>query len=165
MLDDYPRQLEALRYSARTFGADFDVAQFAEAFSSDEPELYTRVQAIERALGRLQGYMATMAENGAKLAGLTRRAPRDREPKVQRDFEALRDADAISKDLCRRLVASQRLRNQFEHDYVKADAEDLHEAVAQLLQLAPEFLDRFARWIEPHLSGSTSEGAVAEAEL
>jgi hypothetical protein len=98
-LEDYPRQLEALRFSTRTFGADFDLAEFAAAFSSDDPALYTRVQAIERALGRLQSYMAAMAEDGTKLAGLDRRSPKDREPKSQPAFEALRDAEVITKDL------------------------------------------------------------------
>ena len=150
-LDDYPRQLEALRFSTRTFGADFDLAEFAAAFSSDDPALYTRVQAIERALGRLQSYMAAMAEDGTKLAGLDRRSLKDREPKAQPAFEALRDAGVITKDLCRRLVASQKLRNKFEHDYVTAEAEDLHEAVMQVLELAPEFLDRLARWLPRYL--------------
>ena len=154
-LEDYPRQLEALRFSARTFGPDFGLAQLADAFSSDEPELYTRVQAIERALGRLQSYMAAMAEDGTKLAGLVRRATQDREPRAQPAFEALRDAGVITKDICGRIVASQRIRNRLEHDYVKMDAEDLHEAVTQMLKLAPEFLDRFARWVEPHLVGPT----------
>jgi len=151
-LEDYPRQLEALRFSTRTFGGEFDLAEFAAAFSSDDPELYTRVQAIERALGRLQSYMAAMADDSTKLAGLDRRALKDREPRAQPAFEALRDGGVITKDLCRRLVASQKLRNRFEHDYVKAEAEDLHEAVTQLLELAPEFLDRLARWLPPHLA-------------
>lgn len=151
-LADYPRQLAALRYSTQTFGEDFDLDKFTAAFLSDRPEPYTRVQAIERAFGRLQSYMAAMAENGAKLADLPRRAPRDREPRAQPAFEALCDDGAITKDLCTRLVASQKLRNRFEHEYVKVDAEDVHEAVAQLLTLAPEFLDRFARWVEPHLA-------------
>jgi len=151
-LADYPRQLEALRFSVRTFGPDFDIAEFARAFSSDEPELYTRIQAIERALGQLQSYIAAMASDGTKLAGLPRRAPQDGELRAQPDFEALRDAGVITKDLCGRIIASQRLRNRFEHDYVKIDAEDLHEAVTKLLTIAPEFLDRFARWVEPHLT-------------
>lgn len=154
-LDDYPRQLEALRYSAGTFGEDFDLAEFAGAFSSDLPERYTRVQAIERAFGQLQNAMAALADNGTKLAELPRSAPRDRQPRAQPAFETLRDTGAITKDLCARLVALQKLRNRFEHDYVKVDAQDVHEAVTELLVVAPEFLDRFARWIEPYLSSGS----------
>lgn len=150
-LADFPRQLEALRFSTRSFAGNFDFADFADAFSSEDPQLYTRVQAIERAFGRLQSYIALMSEEGANLAGLTSRSPKEREPKSQPAFEALRDAGVIPNDLCRRLVASQKSRNLFEHDYVKAQAEDVHEAVTELLDLAPDFLDRFARWVERHL--------------
>ena len=109
------------------------------------------MQAIERGLGRLQSYTAAMAEDATKLANLDRRLPKDGEPRSQPAFEALRDAGAITNDLCRRLVASQRLRNRFEHDDIKADADDLHEAVVRLLEIAPAFLDRFVGWVEPHL--------------
>lgn len=154
-LEDYPRQLETLRWNVASFGDDFDLAEFAAAFSSDEPAVYTRVQAIERAFGRLQNYTALMAENGANLAGLARRPVGDRGPKAQPAFEAIRDAGVLTKDLCRRLVALQRSRNLFEHDYVRVQAADVHEAVASLLAVAPDFLDRFARWVAPFLSSGS----------
>jgi hypothetical protein len=150
-LEDFPRQLEALRFSTQTFGGDFDAAQFADAFESEEPELYIRVQAIERGFGRLQNYIALMAEDGTKLAGLPRRGFEANEPRAQPAFEALRDAGVITKDLCRRLITTQKSRSLFEHDYVRVAAEDVHAAVVKLLGVAPEFLERFSVWIEPYL--------------
>ncbi len=159
-LEDFPRQLEALRFSTQTFGGDFDAAQFADAFESEEPELYTRVQAIERGFGRLQNYIALMAEDGTKLAGIPRRGFEANEPRAQPAFEALRDAGVIAKDLCRRLITTQKSRSLFEHDYVRVAAEDVHAAVGKLLGVAPEFLERFSVWIEPYvLTRSPDEAA------
>ncbi len=146
-LEDFPRQLDALR-----FGVDrLDLPAFEHAFESGDPELYTPVQAIERGFGRLQNYMAGMAADGTKLAGLARRRNTGKEPKAQPDFEALRDANVITKVLCRSLIAAQKNRSLFEHDYVRVAAGDVYVAVVQLLEVAPQFLDRFAAWIEPYL--------------
>jgi predicted nucleotidyltransferase len=150
-LEDLQRQLEALRYATHLFGDDFDERRFADAFESDDPERYMPVQAIERGFGRVQNYIAQLAQDGAKLAGLDVRSPQDGEPRAQPAFEALRDDGALTKDLCRRLVASQRSRSLFEHDYVRVSARDVHAAVTRLLDVAPQFLDRYATWIEPHL--------------
>lgn len=157
-LEDFPRQLEALRFSTQAFGGDFDAAQFAEAFVSEEPELYTRVQAIERGFGRIQNYIALMADTGAKLAGLPRRALEGDEPRAQPALEALRDARVITKDLCRRLIVTQKSRTLFEHDYVRVGADDVHAAVVKLLGVAPEFLERFSVWIEPELLTQGPDG-------
>lgn len=150
-LEDFPRQLEALRFATLLFGEDFDEGRFADAFESDDPERYMPVQAIERGFGRVQNYTAQLTQNGAKLAGLDVRPPRDGEPRAQPAFEALRDDGAITRDLCRRLVAAQQSRSLFEHDYVRVSARDVHAAVTRLLDVAPRFLDRYANWIEPHL--------------
>ena len=150
------------REPGQTFGGDFDAAQFADAFESEEPELYTRVQAIERGFGRLQNYIALMAEDGTKLAGLPRRSLEASEPRAQPAFEALRDARVITRDLCRRLIATQKSRTLFEHDYVRVAAVDVHAAVVKLLGVAPEFLERFSVWIEPHPTSRRSEGGAAD---
>ena len=151
-VEDFPRQLEALRFSTQQIGERFDQARFEEAFASDDPAVYTHVQAIERGFGRLQNYMAGMAEAGARLAELPRRSPTGRESRAQPDFEALRDAKVISRDACRRLVAAQRSRGLLEHEYIQVSATDLHAAVEQILEIAPGFLDRFSTWIEPYLT-------------
>lgn len=146
-LEDFPRQLDALRFGVERL----DLRAFEQAFDSNDPEVYTAVQAIERGFGRLQNYMADMAAEGTKLAGLARRRNTGREPQTQPDFEALRDAGVITKTLCSRLIAAQKNRSRLEHDYVRVAAADVYAAVVQLLEVAPQFLDRFTAWIEPYL--------------
>ena len=53
------------------FGGDFDLKQFKAAFeTSDDLDAYNRVQVVERALGRVQNFVADLAQAGAKLAQL-----------------------------------------------------------------------------------------------
>lgn len=153
-LDDFPRQLESLRFATDTFGDGFDLEVFATAYTSDDPRTYLPVLATERAFGRLQNYIAQLTEDGAKLAGLPVRQLKGNEPRVQPALEALRSDGAITKDLCRRLISSQKSRSLFEHDYTRVQARDVHAAVTQLLAAAGDFVDRYADWIEPHLTGA-----------
>ena len=150
-LEDFPRQLETLQFNVEQFGDGFDPQAFARAFESQDPAIYAPVQAIERGFGRLQNYMAAMAEDGARLAGLPRRRPRPGESRTAPDFEALRDAGVISKELCRKLIAAQKSRSLLEHAYIGISPTELHAAIAQLLEVAPQFLSGFSEWIERYL--------------
>src|SRR2546423_9039733 len=72
-LEDFPRQYAALETAMAVFGEDFDVQDFKEAFNTTEDmEAYNRVQALERAIGRVQNFVAELAEAGVKLAALPR---------------------------------------------------------------------------------------------
>ncbi len=66
-------------------------------------DAYNRVQAVERALGRVQNYVSELADAGVKLAALSRPTNSHGSP-AQWAFEAMRDARVISSGLCRRLV-------------------------------------------------------------
>jgi uncharacterized protein YutE (UPF0331/DUF86 family) len=147
-LEDFPRQLDTLRYSTQRFEPDFDRAAFAAAFESENPELYSRVQAVERGYGRLQNYVAEIAIDAVNLAELSRRPHEGNEPQAAPFFEALRDDGVLSKDLTRGLVRTQRSRALFEHDYVKVSARDVHEAVLLLLDAAPAFLTAVVPFVE-----------------
>ena len=58
-----------------SFGTNFDLQQFKAAYSTAEDmDAYNRVQAVERALGRVQNYVGELAEAGVKLAALPRSA-------------------------------------------------------------------------------------------
>jgi hypothetical protein len=94
------------------------------------------------------------------LAGLPRRSLEASEPRAQPAFEARRDARVITKDLCRRLIATQKSRILFEHDYVRVAADDVQAAVVKLLGVAPEFLERFSGWIKPYLLTRSPEQAA-----
>jgi uncharacterized protein YutE (UPF0331/DUF86 family) len=134
------------------FGEDFDLRAFKLAFETREDlEAYNRVQAVERAVLRVQNYVGELAENGAKLAELP-------EPRgsggsdIERAFAALRDAHVINGNLCRRLVRAQGARRRIEHSYVRVRAGDVHRATQLIHEAARDFIARYRQWIEPHLA-------------
>lgn len=88
---------------------------------------YNRVQALERALGRVQNHVAELADAGVKLAALPRPMDSQGSP-AQQAFEAMRDAKVISGDLRRRLVQAQNARTRIEDCYVQTPAGDVHRA-------------------------------------
>ena len=62
-LEDFPRQYAALETAMAAFGDDFDLVRFKQAFDTTEDmEAYNRVQAVERALGRVQNFVAELAD-------------------------------------------------------------------------------------------------------
>src|SRR5207302_3934000 len=103
-LEDFPRQYAALENAMGVFGEDFDLKAFKDAYNTTEDmDAYNRVQALERAISRLQNFVAELAEAGAKLAQLPD-PNRARTSAAQQAFEALRDAGVINGALCRRLT-------------------------------------------------------------
>ena len=60
---------------------DFDLQEFKRAFdTADDLEAYNRVQAVERALARVQNFVAELAQAGSKLAQLPLLAERHASP-------------------------------------------------------------------------------------
>lgn len=149
-LEDFPRQYAALESAMGAFGEDFDLPSFKRAFeTSDDMESYNRVQALERAVGRVQNFVAELAEAGVRLAALP---PAERAgPPASRAFEALRDANVIDGRLCRRLVRAQGARSAIEHGYLQIPAGDVHRAAELVHESARDFIGRYRRWIEPYL--------------
>jgi len=138
-----------------TFGADFDLQQFKLAYNTAEDlDAYNRVQAVERALGRVQNYVSELAEAGVKLAALPKPTNSHGSP-AQQAFEAMRDAGVISRGPCRRLVQAQNARTRIEHSYVQTPAGDVHRAAILVRDAARDFISSYRAWIEP---------CVAEAE-
>ena len=160
-LQDFPRQYAALETAMAAFGDDFDLRTFKVAFeTSDDLEAYNRVQAVERAVLRVQNYVGELAENGAKLADLLpRRGPGDGSD-VERAFATLRDADVIDGNLCRRLVRAQGARRRIEHSYVRVAAGDVHRATELIHHAARDFIARYRKWIEPFLAGGGDSKAA-----
>jgi uncharacterized protein YutE (UPF0331/DUF86 family) len=153
-LEDFPRQYAALETAMAGFGEDFDLAQFKAAFNATEPEEmedYNQVQAVERAIGRLQNYVADLAVAGVRLAGLQLESEGS-EP--LRAFKALRSAKMIDGELCRRLIRAQQARVMIEHTYVDTAAGDVHRATQLIREAARDFIGRYRDWIEPHLEAA-----------
>ncbi len=79
------------------FGEDFDLQQFKAAYDTTEDmDAYNRVQAVERAVGRVQNYVGELADAGAKLAGLPRPPMESGRSQAQQAFETLRETRASS---------------------------------------------------------------------
>ena len=150
-LGDLPRQYAALEHAMASFGEDFDLQQFRAAYNTAEDmDAYNRVQAVERALGRVQNYVGELAEAGAKLAALPRPAESHRSS-TEIAFEAMRHAKVISGGLCRRLIQAQNARTRIEHSYVQTPAGDVHRAAIVVRDTARDFIGSYRDWIEPYL--------------
>lgn len=133
------------------FGGDFDLRLFKEAFDTvDDMDAYNRVQAVERALGRVQNFVADLAQAGVKLAHLPQ-VPGGHASPAQQAFAALRDAGVIDGELCRRLTRAQNARSMIEHTYVQTPAGDVHQAAELVCKSAREFIGRYREWVEPYL--------------
>lgn len=151
-LTDFSNQYEALKFAMEGFGADFDLQRFKEAFNSpQERETYRDVQAVERAAGRVQGYLGDLARGGVRLAGL----PRDPEGgpgfRAAQAFEALREAGVLDGRLCANLIDAQKGRSRLEHEYVRLPAGEVYETVSLIRSVAPRFMRVYRPWIEPYL--------------
>ena len=149
-LEDLPRQYAALENAMAAFGEDFDLQQFKAAYNTTEDmDAYNRVQAAERAVGRVQNYVAALADAGAKLAGLPRPPVASGGSQAQQAFEALRDAGVIGRGLYRQLVRAQTARTRIEHSYVQTPAGDVHRAATLVRDAARDFVSSYRTWIEP----------------
>jgi hypothetical protein len=151
-IDEFPRQHEALVHAMSTFGSEFDRARFKEAFeTTDDMEAYNRVQAVERSVGRLQGFVGDMALDGVRLADLPSDPLGGEGLRAKSAFEAMRSEKIIDGNLCRRLVKGQDARTGIEHEYVRLRAGQLHEAALRVRDASLEFFGLFTAWIEPYL--------------
>lgn len=139
-----------------SFGTDFDLQQFKAAYNTAEDmDAYNRVQAVERALGRVQNYVGELAEAGVKLAALP--GPADSHlSSTETAFEAMRAAKVISAGLCRRLVQAQNARTRIEHSCVQTPAGDVHRAAVLVRDTARDFIGAYRDLIEPHLTDAES---------
>ena len=148
-LADFPWQYRMLQEAADAFGKDFDLAEFKRAFETrSDAEGYRRAQLVERAVTRVQGYLADLAIAGVKLVGLEP-AKTDSGP-AERAFSALARAEIIDSSLAGKLAKAQRARNRIEHGYPELSAGDVHRAAALVLEVAPDFVDRYSSWIARH---------------
>jgi uncharacterized protein YutE (UPF0331/DUF86 family) len=151
-LEDFPRQHAALEQAMAAFGGDFSLPEFKRAFeTTTDMAAYNRVQAVERALARVQNYVADLASDGVKLAGL---APADTHGSgAQRAFDTLREQRVLSTALCRRLQRAQAARNRIEHVYVDTSAADVHRAAELVHAASRDFIAAYAPWVAPYLDG------------
>lgn len=150
VLERFPQEYAALESAMDAFGDDFALRAFKRAFDfADGVEAYNRTQTVERAVGRVQNFLADLAELGARLAQLS--PPRERGSAVERAFVALGDAGVVGAELCAQLREAQRARTRIEHFYLDVTAGEVHRAARLVHDIAPRFLERYVDWIEPYL--------------
>lgn len=155
-LEDLPRQYAALETAMAAFGEDFDLQRFKEAFTTKEDlEAYNRVQALERAVGRVQNFVAELAEAGMKLAQLPRPRIEADGSSAEQAFDSLRDAGVIDRGLCRRLTRAQKARSMIEHSYLQTPGGDVHRGAELVHETARDFIGHYRAWIEAHLEGAS----------
>ncbi|MGH2880725.1 MAG: hypothetical protein ACRDK4_14105 [Solirubrobacteraceae bacterium] len=150
-LQDFSRQVGSLESAMADFGEDFDLQLFKQAFNAQDFKEYNRAQTVERALGRVQNYMADLAIAGVKLAGLKKSQGAERMSTAQAAFAALRTAKVIDPALYRSLSQAQRARTRIEHAYADTSAGDVHRAAVLIARIAREFIGLYRSWIEPYL--------------
>lgn len=149
-LEDFPRQYAALQNAMEEFSPDFDLPPFKAALeSTTDMDSYNRAQAVERALGRVQNYVAQLSISGAKLAGL--QLPKTDDGEAAKAFAALNKAGVINGTLCRKLRRAQKARTMIEHSYVKVPAGRVHQAAELIAVSAREFIGPYRAWIESFL--------------
>lgn len=150
-LEDFPRQHAALETAMAAFGEAFELKQFKTAYETrTDMEAYNRAQSVERALGRVQNYVADLAIAGIKLSGLEVSTTRD-EGAAQRAFTTLRDAKVIDGALCRRLGRAQKARSMVEHSYAEVPAGTVHRAAELIHESSREFIGSYRSWVEAFL--------------
>jgi uncharacterized protein YutE (UPF0331/DUF86 family) len=151
-LEDFPRQYSALENAMGVFGEDFALEAFKHAFNTAEDmDAYNRVQAVERALGRLQNFVAELAEAGVKVAELSGGPGKAQASAAQQAFQALREAGVIDGRLCRALTRAQSARSRIEHGYVDVPAGDVHRAASLVHDAARDFIGPYRAWIGTYL--------------
>ncbi len=156
-LGEFPRQYAALESAMGAFGEDFDLQRFKVAFdTTDDLELYNQVQAVERAVGRVQNFVAELAMSGIKLAQLPRASGAARGSPAVQALEALRDAGVIDGALCRRIIRAQNARTMIEHGYLQASAGDVHRAAELVRVSARDFIATYRSWVERYLDDDSS---------
>lgn len=150
-LADFPRQYTALETAMAAFGEDFELAAFKKAYeTTTDMEAYNRAQVVERALARVQNYVADLSIAGVRLAHL-KPAGANHEGAAQRAFTTLAEAEVISRALCGRLKRAQKARTLIEHSYVTVPAGNVHSAAGLIHAPAREFLGPYRTWIEAYL--------------
>jgi uncharacterized protein YutE (UPF0331/DUF86 family) len=150
-LADFPRQYAALESAMAAFGEDFELGELKQAYETEtDMEAYNRAQAVERALARVQNYVADLSITGVKLAQLAP-AKAGSEGPAQRAFSTLAGAGVIDGALCRRLNRAQRARTMIERSYIQVPAGNVHGGAELVREAARDFIGPYRTWIEQHL--------------
>ena len=149
-LEDFPRQILAMEVAMGQFGEDFDLPPFKQAYeTTTDFDSYNRVQAAERAAGRVQSYVETLALAGCRLAGLQH--PTIHASEALTAIITLRESGVINAALCRQLTRAHAARNAIEHGYIDLPAGKAHRGIKLIHASSLRFIAIYPDWVAPHL--------------
>ncbi len=150
LLEDFPRQSAALDNAMAAFDDEFSLSAFKPAYETlNDMDAYNDVQALERAVTRVQNYVSDLAEAAVGLAAID--VTDIGGSPAQRAFAGLRDANVITSSQCRQLTRAHKARAMIEHAYIGAPAGDVHAAALLVRESSTEFILSFRPWISPLL--------------
>jgi uncharacterized protein YutE (UPF0331/DUF86 family) len=142
---DMPRHYETLRYAADAFGDDFPLEAYEIAARSPDPAELTKVYAVDHGFELLVNSIAQLVRETLEQRGF--REPDDPQD-APADLRAFRDAGAITKTQCERMIDLCRLRNDLEHEYPDVRASSVHTGVKVLLAEIGPFMKCYGAWLK-----------------
>lgn len=155
-LRDLGLHRDTLLYAMNEIGGGFPRDRFVAAATSNDPAERSPVLAVERGFEILMNYLTELTVAGLVAAGY--RNPAE-EVSAPREFRALRKEGGISDELCERLIALHRTRNDLQHGYPTLRANTLHGAVVELLRDFPAFMRSYPAWLREHVLDEERAGS------
>ena len=147
-LRDLRLHRDTLLYAMGTFGEGFPRDRFVAAAAGNDPAERASVLAVERAFEILMNYVTELTVAGLVAAGRRNAAEATSAP---REFRQFRDEGGISADLCDRLIALHRTRNDLQHEYPTLQAHALHAAANEFLVGFASFMRSYSAWLREHI--------------
>ena len=138
---DAQRHLHALEFAAATFGTDFELAPFEDAWHSSEPEQLARAYAVQAGYENVINTCVKIAQELCRLEGWS--AP-GVEPSSIEALKLLHEHGVIGAGTRGALKDAQERRSDMQHDYVNVAAREVHAAARQAIEHAPLLLQDVA---------------------
>lgn len=114
---------------------------YVAALRDGDPDaIIQKVYPLERAVEVVSNYTVALAIRGLRLVGVTATSGADA-------LRRLRDQGVISHDMCRKLVAANRVRNAAQHEYEGVRGSVLYAVAREQEQLTQPFLSAYVRWL------------------
>ena len=127
------------------FGVDFDPAEWARSFESEEPAEVNRVAPVLSAFERIVNGLVETARAGL-IAGAIE--PPGRTPQtVRSDLVIVQRDGGLTRGQLTLLVALNRTRNELQHAYIEVSASDARAAVIKLRRNVGAFTKSLNRWL------------------
>jgi len=146
-LDRLPVQRRALVAAMRTFGDDFDQAEWAAAFESVDIADVHRVLLVTGSFLAIVNNTVEAVKIGARLAQIK---AADGQRGASAIIDAIRRDGAISSEQAESFQTIYGTRNALQHASSEVEAAEVHRHVKLLLRHLPGFVRSYTTWLERH---------------